>query len=162
RLTLGGELSGEGGVRKSCQGDLRLDGSNSYEGGTVVDAGTLVGHAGAFGSCAIVNHAALVIDQSTDAPMALTISGESRFAKTGDAALTLAGKVSMSGVAQVEGGSLQLGEEGATTGSITGARGANGAFGFFGGANGKAGATGVTLDGGATGTTNYGRFAGGQ
>ena len=41
-ITLGGELSGNGGIKKAGAGALTLSGTNSYSGGTTIEAGTLI------------------------------------------------------------------------------------------------------------------------
>ena len=62
-ITLGGVLSGKGGIKKAGAGTLKLSGNNTFEGGVKLEAGTLeLGHNKALGS------AALTIQSGTLAP----------------------------------------------------------------------------------------------
>ena len=54
-ITLGGVLSGKGGLKKTGAGTLKLSGNNTFEGGVTLSAGTLeLGHNNALGSAALM------------------------------------------------------------------------------------------------------------
>jgi fibronectin-binding autotransporter adhesin len=82
-LALNGAVSGNGGLTKSGAGSLRISGSNSYSGGTTITAGTLIGGAASFGTGAIANNAALVIDEAGNTTMSNALSGSGSLTKTG-------------------------------------------------------------------------------
>lgn len=72
------QLTGAAGLTKSTAGTLTLSGTNSYTGGTTIEAGTLrVGDGSATGSLTgnVVNHGTLVFNRSDDLTFAGTISG---------------------------------------------------------------------------------------
>ncbi|VTU23607.1 Fluffing protein [Variovorax sp. PBS-H4] len=108
-LTHQGAISGTGGLVKSGAGTLALTGPNAYTGGTTISAGTLAGSAGSFGSGAIANNAALLIDQSNDATLANTVTGSGTVTKTGAGTLSLTGENSYSGGTELKQGRLAIG-----------------------------------------------------
>jgi outer membrane autotransporter protein len=88
-LTLSGTLSGPGSVTKVNQGTVILTGSNSYSGGTVLDAGTLVvGNSGALGlGDIVVNGGILGADV-----LRINVTGNYRQNAGGTLQLDVAGK----------------------------------------------------------------------
>ena len=74
-VTFAGMISGSGAVSQIGAGTTTLTGTNIYTGGTTITSGTLTGSASSFGSGAILNNAALVIDQPADAALANAING---------------------------------------------------------------------------------------
>ncbi|WP_406642633.1 autotransporter domain-containing protein [Pseudomonas californiensis] len=102
------DISGSGGLIKNGSGNLMLTGNNSYAGGTVINGGTLTGHAKAFGSGAITDNATLVVDQSTDNTLANAISGNGSLIKRGAGSLNLTGDNSLSGPTTVQAGRLAV------------------------------------------------------
>ncbi|MFV3411116.1 autotransporter domain-containing protein [Pseudomonas sp. NY15436] len=104
-FSLGQALSGSGALTKLGDGTLVLTGNNSYSGSTLISAGTLTGSAGSFGSGAIVDNAALVLHQTTDATLSNAISGNGSLTKTGAGNLTL-GSNSYSGGTLISAGTL--------------------------------------------------------
>ncbi len=108
-LGLAGAIDGSGALVKQGAGTLVLSGPNTYAGGTRIVAGALRGSAAGFGSGAILDDGALVIDQPTDAVFANAIDGTGSFIKTGAGMLTLNGVSTLSGPTRIEEGLLTIG-----------------------------------------------------
>ena len=104
----GNGISGSGTVTKTGAGSLTLTGADSYTGGTTVSAGTLIGSAASFGSGAIVDNAALVFVQATDASVGSAISGSGTVIKAGAGSLTLTTDSSYTGGTKIAGGTLDI------------------------------------------------------
>jgi len=119
--TIASALTGAGGLVKTDLGTLILTGTNSYAGGTVVRAGTLIGDTDSLVGD-IDNDATLVFDQSSDADFGGDISGDGETFKRGDGVLSLLGANAMDWV--VETGGL-LAQAGAFSGDVAIASGAN-------------------------------------
>ena len=117
--TLANAISGGGNLTKAGSGNLTLSGTNSYTGGTTLSAGTLTGSASSFGSGAILNNAALVLDQNTDATLANAVSGSGSLTKTGSGKLIVSNTNSYTGATTVNGGSLIVGGSAGSTASLT-------------------------------------------
>jgi outer membrane autotransporter protein len=115
----GNQIFGSGRVVQSGTGTTTLKFVNTYDGGTVINSGTLVGTAISFGSGAILDNATLVINQATDADFANVISGNGTFIKQGASTLSLISASDFTGTTDIEQGTLQIGH-GGTTGSIAG------------------------------------------
>lgn len=107
-VVLSGSIQGTGSLTKFGTGTLSLVGLNTYAGGTIVSAGTLVGTATSFGSGLIVTNGDLVIDQSADASLANPIGGTGRVTKTGSGLLELTGTSTLSGPTSVAAGRLAV------------------------------------------------------
>ncbi|MEZ2409005.1 autotransporter domain-containing protein, partial [Bosea sp. RCC_152_1] len=107
-VTFSGTIAGAGAVQQLGPGSLTLAGMNSYGGGTVIAAGRLIGQVGSFGGGAILNNAALVIDQPVDAAFANAIDGSGSFSKRGAGSLNLTTGGSLSGTTTVEAGRLSV------------------------------------------------------
>ncbi|GLH30130.1 hypothetical protein WSS15_27800 [Acetobacter pasteurianus] len=103
---IGNDITGAGTVRKSGSNTVVLFGENNYSGGTDIEAGTLKGSVGNFGSGAITDNATLDIDQSSDASLANKISGTGDVIKDGAGDLTLSGVNSYSGSTVIKSGVL--------------------------------------------------------
>ncbi|WP_181832507.1 autotransporter domain-containing protein [Bosea caraganae] len=102
------EMSGSGEFWKRGIGNLTLTGTNTYSGGTRISDGTLTGAASSFGTGAIVNDAALVIDQAVDGSFGGGIHGSGAFTKQGAGTLTLTGVNDLEGATTVAAGRLVL------------------------------------------------------
>jgi fibronectin-binding autotransporter adhesin len=88
--TIRAQLTGNAMLVKDDLGTLVLTGANSYSGGTLVSAGTLVGDTRSLQG-AIVNNAALVFEMDQDSSYAGTLSGTGITHKAGQGILTLTG-----------------------------------------------------------------------
>jgi outer membrane autotransporter protein len=104
----GGVISGTGSLRQSGGGATTLSGVNTYAGGTIIGAGSLTGSATSFGSGAITDNAALVIDQPADATFANPIAGTGSFTKRGAGRLNYTGTGTLSGATTVAAGLLSV------------------------------------------------------
>ncbi|QDB99277.1 autotransporter domain-containing protein [Mesorhizobium sp. 8] len=106
--TVSGHLTGAGMLVKSGNDTVFLSGTNNYTGGTVVQAGTLVGNVDSIRGN-LSNDAAVVFDQAADALFAGTITGGGGIVKKGDGRLLLSGLSSaFAGSTTVEGGALSV------------------------------------------------------
>ena len=104
-----GVVSGTGSVEQRGTGTTTLSGANTYSGGTSVLNGTLAGNAASFGSGAIANNAALLVDQASDGALNNVLSGAGQMTKTGAGALTLGGNsAAFAGTTQVTAGTLAV------------------------------------------------------
>lgn len=102
------DISGSGGLVKNGSGNLMLTGNNSYSGGTVINGGSLTGHAKAFGSGAIIDNATLIVDQSTNDTFSNALTGTGALIKRGAGSLNMTGDSSLSGATTVEAGRLAI------------------------------------------------------
>lgn len=91
RATIDAVLAGDGGLVKTDFGTLVLSGANTYEGGTTVNGGTLIGNAASIRGV-LVNNALTTFDQATDGTFAGDVSGTGVITKSGDGRLVLTGR----------------------------------------------------------------------
>ncbi|MFN3537680.1 MAG: autotransporter-associated beta strand repeat-containing protein, partial [Brevundimonas sp.] len=119
--TIASSLTGAGGLVKTDLGTLTLTGINSYQGGTVVRGGTLIGNTDSLIGD-LDNDAVVVFDQSADADFAGDITGDGETIKRGDGVLSLLGANAMDW--SVETGGLRA-QAGAFSGDVAVASGAN-------------------------------------
>ncbi|GEO98936.1 autotransporter-associated beta strand repeat-containing protein [Methylobacterium haplocladii] len=95
-------------LTKNGTGSLTLTGTNTYTGGTIVNAGRLVATAASLGSGPVTSNSDLIIDQPGDATLGSAINGTGRFVKRGAGALTYTGTGTLSGATTVEAGRLSV------------------------------------------------------
>jgi fibronectin-binding autotransporter adhesin len=88
-LTMGGAISGAGGIAKGGTDTVSLTGVNTYTGDTNLVQGTLIGSATSFGTGGVAIDGALVIDQPANATFANVVNGTGSFTKQGAGVLTL-------------------------------------------------------------------------
>lgn len=113
-------ITGSGVLHKLGAGTLLLTGTNSYSGGTSVDAGTLIvgdgAHAGSLiGS--VVDNATLVFDRADDVTFDGAMSGTGRLIKRGVGSFAIGDGSAFTGATQVDAGTLDL--RGTLGGSVT-------------------------------------------
>jgi autotransporter-associated beta strand protein len=105
-VTLATALTSSGGsFTKLGAGTLTLSGANTYNGGTTVSAGILVGTTTSLQG-AITNNAAVTFDQAVDGTYAAAMSGTGSLTKLGAGTLTLSGSNSYNGATTVSAGKL--------------------------------------------------------
>jgi autotransporter-associated beta strand protein len=104
--TYGGNMSGTGSLTKQGTGLLNLTGSNSYSGGTSVNAGTLQGNTTSLQG-SIANNAAVVFDQINNGTYSGAMSGTGSLTKQGTGLLNLTGANTYTGGTTVNAGALQ-------------------------------------------------------
>lgn len=122
-LALSGAVTGNGALTKDGAGTLRLTGANSYSGGTTITAGTLIAGVPSLGTGAIVDNAALVIDEASNTTMANALSGSGSLTKTGAGQVLYTGNgAAFNGALLVAGGTFSAnGTLGGTTTIASGA-----------------------------------------
>ncbi len=115
-------ISGSYALAKSGSGTLSLTGTNSYSGGTTINAGVLqIGAGSTTGSIVgnIVDNGSLIVNRTGSLTLSGVISGSGSLTKSGSGTLILTGADSYSGGTTINAGVLQIGA-GSTTGSIVG------------------------------------------
>ena len=117
-LIYSGSISGSGQVTEQGGGVLILSGSNTYSGGTTVNASTLqIGNGGtgealsSSGGITLSNNATVEFNHSDTYPGGYSgaISGSGQFVKAGSGSLTLNGANSYTGPTTISAGTLALG-----------------------------------------------------
>jgi autotransporter-associated beta strand protein len=103
--TISSNMTGSNGMTKAGAGNLILSGTNSYGGGTVVNAGTLTGTTNSLQG-AITNNATVVFNQGTAGTYAGSMTGTGSLTKNGAGDVTLSGTNSYSGGTTVTAGTL--------------------------------------------------------
>ncbi|MQR01648.1 autotransporter-associated beta strand repeat-containing protein [Glaciimonas soli] len=130
-VTLAGNLSGAGGgLIKNGDGVLTLTGTNTFDGVSQINQGTLtLGNGGVGGNIAgdVVNNAVLIINQSGTTTLPGVISGDGSLQQNGSGTTVLVNDNTYTGGTEINAGTLQLGN-GGSTGSIVGNVANNGAL----------------------------------
>ncbi|MFM8494396.1 MAG: autotransporter-associated beta strand repeat-containing protein, partial [Planctomycetia bacterium] len=119
--TYAGDMSGSGSLTKTSSGTVTLTGSNSYQGGTFVNAGALIGDTESLQGSVAVSSGTLGFDQATSGTFSGALLGtsiNSRFVKTGVGDLTLSATNTNDGAWTVSGGRL-IGTTSSLQGAIT-------------------------------------------
>ncbi|AWH88259.1 autotransporter-associated beta strand repeat-containing protein [Limnobaculum parvum] len=107
--TFSGVIGGTGSLTKTGVGVLTLSGVNTYQGGSTINAGTLVAtQGGALGTGAVNNTAALELNFATDSTLSNLLSGNGSLTKTGAGIATLGGTGSTQGAINVNQGNLNI------------------------------------------------------
>ena len=109
-------------MQQNGTGTTILTGTNTYSGGTTINAGTLqIGDGGTGGSIVgdVVNNATLAFNRSDTYTFGGAISGTGSLQQNGTGTTVLTGANSYSGGTTINAGTLQFGN-GGTTGTITG------------------------------------------
>lgn len=97
-MALSGGVSGAGSIIKTGPGTLTLDGANTYEGGTQLNAGQItVGANGALGTGALTAADGTALDASTSLALANDVVLNGALTLPGSAALTLDGDIAGTG-----------------------------------------------------------------
>jgi autotransporter-associated beta strand protein len=123
-ISIASSVSGSGSLRKLGAGSLTLSASNSYSGGTVIDAGQVfvtADHAFGTGDVAI-NSGTLVVQAGvgSDIGIASSVSGNGRLTKEGAGSLTLSASNSYKGGTVIEAGTVLASANSALgTGAVT-------------------------------------------
>ncbi|MEV8520194.1 autotransporter-associated beta strand repeat-containing protein [Dyella marensis] len=147
-----GVVSGTGALTKLGAGTLTLSGANSYSGGTTISAGTLQGDASSLQG-SIVDNAALVINQGSDATFNGSISGSGTLLKSGAGTLTLDTANPLTGATTVAAGTLIVGDNSHPGATLGGAVTVNGGATLGGiGTIGALDLSGTVVPGNTTGT----------
>jgi autotransporter-associated beta strand protein len=103
-----GSITGTGNLVKNGGGNLTLNGTNTYSGGTTIASGRLIGTTDALQGD-ILNHGVVMFTQTTDGTYAGNLSGSGIIEVLGTGALTLAGNNSYTGATEIAQGTLRIG-----------------------------------------------------
>ncbi len=110
-LSYGGQIVGTGALRQAGTGTTVLTGTNTYTGGTTIEAGTLqLGNGGTTGSIVgdVVDNGVLVFNRSDLVTFAGLISGSGAVRQVGSGTTVLSGINSYAGGTSIVGGTLQV------------------------------------------------------
>lgn len=119
--TYAANISGTGSLVKNSGGNLTLapaSGTNSYQGGTTISAGTIITTATGIGTGPVLNNASLVFDQTTTSSFGGNITGTGSLTKQGTGTTILTGSNSFSGGTTISVGTLQVNSTSIGTGPI--------------------------------------------
>ena len=105
--TYSGIMQGTGQLIKTGTGNVTLSGSNTYGGGTTINAGSLTGTTSSIQG-AVTNNSAIVFNQSTSGTYAGVIGGSGTLTKSGSGTVTFSSGQNYLGDTFVTGGTLKL------------------------------------------------------
>ena len=105
--TYSGVMTGDGSLTKTGSGTLLLGGNNTYSGGTIVSAGSLIGTTSTLRG-AIINNAAVTFHQHTSGTYSQVMSGSGSLTKAGSGWVSLTGTNNYSGATVVDSGELNV------------------------------------------------------
>ena len=100
-------MSGTGSLEKSGTGTVTLSGTNTYSGGTILSAGTLIGTTDSLQG-AITNNGSIRFDQSTEGTYSGAMTGTGSLEKSGTGTLIMTGTNSHSGATTLNAGTLRM------------------------------------------------------
>jgi fibronectin-binding autotransporter adhesin len=120
-VTISGNISGTGVLNQEGTGTTTLSGTNSYSGGTNIDAGTLQGTTNSLQGT-IHNNSVLTFDQSFDGTYSGAVDGTGSVNKNGTGAVTFSGASTYTGPTNVNAGELTV--NGSVTSAVTVSSGA--------------------------------------
>ena len=118
-VSIGGVISGAGGISATGAGTLVLTGTNTYTGNTTISAGTLQtgnGATGTLGTGTVTDNAALVFNRSNAITVANKIGGNGSLTQAGSGTVILTGTNSYA-TTTISAGTLQVGS-GSTAGTL--------------------------------------------
>ncbi|HKR76872.1 MAG TPA: autotransporter-associated beta strand repeat-containing protein [Rhodanobacter sp.] len=118
--TIGSAIAGTAGLTKTDLGTLVLTGTNSYTGGTTINAGTLqLGNGGATGAITgnVTDNGTLAFDRGDAVSFAGVVSGSGDLTQLGSGTLTLVGANTFTGTTTIGNGTLALSGSGSIAGS---------------------------------------------
>ena len=122
KLTLSGKIDGGGALTKTGSATLVLSGTDTYTGGTTINAGTLkIGDGGTAGSIRgdVTNNGVLAFDRSNSLIFDHMISGTGSVRQSGNGTTIFTGNNAYTGGTTISNGALQIGD-GGSLGAITG------------------------------------------
>ena len=100
-------MSGTGSLEKSGTGTVTLSGTNTYSGGTILSAGTLIGTTDSLQG-AITNNGSIRFEQSTEGTYSGAMTGTGSLEKSGTGTLIMTGTNSHSGATTLNAGTLRM------------------------------------------------------
>jgi len=117
---LSNAISGDGSLVQAGAGTLTLVGSNTFDGGLLISAGTLqIGNGGTAGNGNITNNSALVFNNSGNNTVNGVISGSGSLTVSGSGTVTLTALNTYNGPSTVNAGTLLINGTNSGTGPVT-------------------------------------------
>lgn len=117
--TFSSPISGTGSFTKTGSGNLTLTGTNTYSGGTIIQAGTLQGDSTSLQGN-IVDNATLSFQQNIAGTYAGNIIGTGTITVSGSGTLILDGNSTVNGGTTIQSGTLEVGDSNTSSASLGG------------------------------------------